>query len=218
MAYAFPLTTAQFMDRLPIQEITFDPAEAMEVSETGGGEILTADLGTRLWKGQIALGDMTPDEAAEVMPLIDILRRGAGSFMVHDVSHPAPRNDPTGSILGVASPVLHSVHANMRDIRLGGLPIGYQIRPHDYVAFSYGSNPVRYALHRVAIQRSAASDGTTGWVEVSPNIRPGFTAGAAVTLMKASCKAIIVPGSFQPGRRKATMTAGVSFDFIQTLR
>lgn len=218
MAFSFPLTPAQFMSVLPVQDITFDVAEAMEMSETGGGEVLMADLGSRLWRGKVTLGDMTADEAADVVPMIDILRRGGGSFMAYDVSRPAPRYDPTGTILGAASPVLAQVHANMRDIRIGGLPNGYRIRPYDYVAFAYGTNPVRYALHRAVIQRIATSDGTTGWFEVTPNIRPGFAVGAAVTLLKASCKAVIVPGSFQPGRRKATMTTGVSFDFIQTLR
>lgn len=221
MAFTFPLTTAQFMSILPIQEITFDVAEALEMSETGGGEVLMADLGTRLWRGKVSLGDLTQDEAADVLPMIDILRKAGTSFMAYDVSRPGPRYDVTGTLLGAASPVLFQVHANMRDIRIGGLPNGYRIRPYDYVAFAYGTNPVRYALHRAVIQRIATADGTTGWFEVTPNIRPGFVAGAsgaAVTLLKASCKAVIVPGSFQPGRRKATMTSGVSFDFIQTLR
>ncbi len=219
MAYSFPLTAAQFMSRLPVQEITFDISEAMEISETGGGEVLMADLGTRLWRGKVSLGDMTADEAAEVLPLIDILRRAGGSFMAHDVSRPGPRGDITGSTLGAAAPTLSQVNANARDIRLTGLPVGYRLNPYDYLAFSYGSNPTRFALHRAVNGQQANAGGTFGgWLEVTPNIRAGYAIGAAVTLLKASCKAVIVPGSFQPGRRKATMTSGVSFDFIQTLR
>lgn len=219
MAYAFPLSAAQFISRLPVQDITFELSEAMEVSETGGGEILTADLGTRLWKGRISLGDMTPDEAAEVLPLIDVLRRPGASFMCHDISRPGPRGDPQGTALGAATPQLLQVDANNRDIRLTGMPAGYRLSPYDYLAFSYGTNPVRYALHRAASMRQANGAGAFGsGLEVIPNIRPGFAALAPVTLLRASCKAIIVPGSYQPGRRKATMTTGVSFDFIQTLR
>lgn len=217
MAFTFPLTTAQFMARLPVQDITFDPSEAMEVSETGGGEILTADLGTRLWKGRVTLGDMTPTEAADVLPLIDVLRRPGASFMAFDISRPGPRADPKGTQLGAAVPTLNAVTGG-RDIRLAGLPSGYRISPYDYLAFSYGANPARRALHRVAVSAVAASDGRTPVFEVTPALRPGYAIGATVTLLQAACKAIIVPGSYQPGRRKATMTSGVTFDFIQTLR
>lgn len=219
MAYSFPLTSAQFMDVLPIREITFDLSEAMEVSgETGAGEILTAEHGVRLWQGDIQLGDMTRDEAAECMAMLDVVRRVGGSFMCHDVSRPAPRLDPAGSAIAGFSPELYAVHANNREVRLSGMPVGYQIRRYDYLAFSYGSNPVRFALHRVAEPASTASTGVTGYFEVSPNIRPGFALGAGVSLVRAACKALVVPGSFNPGRRSATLTAGAGFKFVQTLR
>lgn len=218
MAYPFPLTRAQFMDLLPIQQMTFDLPEAVEVNETGGGELLPADLGTRLWSGEINLGDMTADEAAEALAMLDVLRRAGGSFMVHDVSRPFPRFDLSGALITGAAPVLNAVHANAREIRLSGLPPGYQLRRYDYLAFSYGSNPTRFALHRVAAPATANASGLTGYFEVSPNIRPGWLTGAAVSLSRAACKAIIVPGSVQPGRRRSTLTVGASFKFMQTLR
>lgn len=218
MAYSFPLTVAQFMAVLPISAMTFDLPEAVEISETGGGEILTADLGTRLWNGEITLGDMTADEAAEVMARLDVLRRAGGSFMCHDVARPFPRVDVTGASLAGASPTLLSVAGSTREISLSGLPANFQLRRYDYLGFSYGTNPVRHALHRIAAPVTANGVGTTGLFEVSPNIRPGWVSGAAVSLSKPSCKAIIVPGSVNPGRRKSTMTTGASFRFIQTLR
>lgn len=218
MAYVFPLTIPEFLGLLPISAMTFDLPESVEISETGSGEILTADLGTRLWQGEVTLADMTADEAAEAMAMIDVARRSGGCFMIHDVSRPYPRADLTGAGLGSAAPTLLSVAANSREIRLQGLPPNYQLRRYDYVAFSYGSNPVRHALHRIVAAESANSVGTTGLFEVVPNIRPGAIAGVAVTLARAACKAIIVPKSVQPGRRKATMTTGASFRWIQTLR
>lgn len=218
MAYGFPLTRAQFMDILPIKELTFDLPEAVEISETGGGEVLTASLGHRLWQGEVQLGDMTRDEAADCMAMLDVLRRAGGSFMAHDIGRPGPRADLTGAVLGTASPKLLAVHANNREIRLSGLPIGYQLQRYDYLAFSYGANPVRHALHRIAAPAVAGTGGATGYFEVSPNIRPGFALDADVSLLKASCKAIIVPGTVTPGRRQATMTVGASFKFLQTLR
>ncbi|WP_347268184.1 hypothetical protein [Paracoccus sp. (in: a-proteobacteria)] len=219
MAYSFPLSIAQFMDKLPIHAISLDLTEAVEMSETGGGEILTAELGARLWRGRIDLADMTPDEAADVLPLIDILRRPGASFMVHDASRPGPRLDADGATLGAAIPVLSQVASNNRDIRLTGLPPNYRLRPHDWIGFSYGSNPLRLALHRgvTAVQASAIG-AIAGWWEITPHIRPGFATGTAVTLVKASCKAVIVPKSVRAGQRQATLTRGVSFEFIQTLR
>lgn len=217
MALTFPLTAAQFMDVLPIRDMVFDLPEAMQISETGGGEILTADLGTRLWRGKISLADMTSLEADEVMSRLDVLRRSDASFMAHDPRRPAPRMDADGALLGASTPTLDAVLPNRRDIRIAGLPPGYALRRHDYVAFSYGTNPVRHALHRLAGPGGANSAGQA-IVEVSPAIRAGAQAGAAITLIKAPCKAIIVPGSVQPGQHKATLTVGVSFDWIQTLR
>lgn len=219
MAYAFPLTTAQFMSILPIREMVFDIPESLEIAETGGGEILTADLGTRLWQGEVTLDDMQRDEAAEALAMLSVLRQGDASFMIHDVGRSAPRYDLTGTILGASAPTLHQVNANLRDIRLTGLPSGYRINRHDYLAFSYGANPVRNALHRAVSFQQANSAGTFGgWLEVAPAIRLGYAIGASVSLIRPTCKAVIVPGSVNPGRRRATMTVGAFFKFIQTLR
>lgn len=218
MAYSFPLSLAQFMDILPIREMTFDLPETMELSETGGGEVLAADLGTRLWQGEIQLGDMTADEAAEALAMLDVLRRAAGSFMVHDKRRPAPRSDLNGAALSGFAVKLASVSGNTREVTLSGLPAGFQLLRHDYLAFSYGTNPTRYALHRIASPATANGSGVTGLFEVSPNIRPGWVANAAVSLVKPACKARILPGSVNPGRHRHTMTAGVSFRFQQTLR
>lgn len=218
MAYSFPLTRAQFMDLLPVQEMTFDLPEAMEVSETGAGEILTAELGTRLWSGEIRLGDMTPDEAAEALAMIDVLRQPGASFMVHDIARPFPRSDLSGAALAGAAPKLSAVHANNREIRISGLTPGYQLRRFDSLSFTYAANPLRHALHRIASPATADASGLTGYFEVSPNIRPGWVTGTAVSLSRAACKAILVPKSVQPGRRRHTLTTGASFRWVQTLR
>lgn len=218
MAYSFPLSTAQFLDLLPIKEMTFELSEAVETDETGGGEILTADLGTRLWQGEIVLGDMLPDEADDALGMLDLLRRAGGSFMVYDRGRPWPRADWQGAALAGASPVLHTVAASTREIRIAGLPPGYQLRRRDAVAWAYGANPTRYALHRLAAPVTANGSGLTPLVEVVPNVRPGASTGVAVQLVKAACKAVIVPGSYQPGRRKARLTSGASFKWQQTLR
>lgn len=218
MALTFPLALAAFVDVLPIKDMTFSLSEAVETEETAGGEILTAELGTRLWQGEIVLGDMEPDEADHALSLLDLLRRAGASFLCHDRARPWPRADWQGAALAGHAPTLHSVAASTREVRLAGLPPAYSLSPRDALGFAYGTNPTRFALHRLVAPVTSDGTGLTPLVEVVPNVRPGWVAGAPVQLVKPACKAIVVPKSFQPGRRKARMTTGASFRWQQTLR
>lgn len=218
MAYSFPLPAAQFMDILPIELMTFDLPEVVEISRTAGGDVMAAELGTRLWRGEVRLGPMTVDEEAEVTAMIDVLRRAAGSFLCYDARRPWPRADFQGLALAGHAPTLASVAANAREVTLGGLPAGYQIQRGDMLGFSYASAPTRYAVHRAASPAAAQGNGITTLFEVSPSLRPGWAIGAAITLIRPTCKAIILPGSYDAGQRKRTTTTGVAFKFLQTLR
>lgn len=217
MAYSFPLTLAQFMDLLPIAEMTFDMPEAVEISETGAGEALAADLGARLWTGEIRLDAMSNDEEAVVSAMLDVLRRAGASFRCYDARRPRPRDDLAGTKLGGATPTLTAVSASTREIQISGLPAAYRIQRGDMIGWTYGSDPTRFALHRAASDVTASAGGVASLIEVSPNVRDGWTAGAAVTLYRPVCKAIVIPGSVQPGRRRSTITTGMSFRFRQTL-
>ncbi len=59
MGLIYPLFMDAFFARLPIGSITFDCPEQVKTSRTRGGEILAADIGPRLWLGQVTLGRMT---------------------------------------------------------------------------------------------------------------------------------------------------------------
>lgn len=220
MAAGFPLSRTQFFDLLPIASGTLDLPENVQVSTTRGGEILRAELGTRLWEAEFRLGPMTPDETASVLPMLNLLRSGAGTFMTSDPTRLFPRLDPNGWLLGSAGPQLASIAANSRDITISGLPAGYVLSHRDMIAFNYASGPVRYALHEVVSNRvTADAAGLTPLFEVQPPIRPGAAVGAAITLKKPTCKAMIVPGSYQAGSmRSGLVTEGISFRVKQTLR
>lgn len=219
MPYSFPLTRSEFLNRLPVMSITIDCPEQVEMSQTGGGEILMADLAPRLWRGKITLGRLTPSEEAEAMALIDVVRGPGRSFAAYDVRRYRPVDDPTGSILGGASPTLLTVGGSSRTLQLQGLPAGYTLRAGDRLSFPYGSNPTRRALHKVVdLVKTADGSGETPYIEVVPNVRPGWSAGAAVDLIRPWCKAVIVPGSVEPGSHRRGLTEGISFSFHQTLR
>ncbi|SOC20587.1 hypothetical protein [Rhodobacter maris] len=217
MAYSFPLSTADFMDILPIEAMTCDLPEVVETSITVGGDVLQADLGAWLWQGEIKLDIMQDDEAERVIAMLDVVRRG-GSFFCYSAKRRFPRADLSGTGLGAATPVLSAVSADMCKVELSGLPSGYRLRFGDMLSFSYGVDPTRYALHRIAGDVSASAAGKAAGLVINPPIRSGFTLGAAVSLVKASCKAIIVPNSLSPGTRKSTITSGMSFRWMQTLR
>lgn len=217
MPMAFPLQPAQFINLLPIRSMTFEPPETVEVSRTRGGEILRAERGARLWQGRIELDELSPDEANRALPLLNLLRAN-GTFLIIDPLHARPQSDPAGAV-AAASPVIAS--ADGREMTISGLPGGYTLRRGDLVSWTYGANPLRYALHEVVTETIVASGaGVTAAFEVSPPIRPwGSLAGRPVQLIAPSCKALIVPKSVNAGRRRnGGRVADVAFDFIQTLR
>lgn len=216
MAYTFPLTIAQFMAYLPIAEIVFHPPAQQQIIRTAGGEVFASELGPMLWQGRITLGRMVGAEARDPDVLLDLLAPAGRSFWAYDTRYPGPQMDPTGAILGSATPSIHTLVSNNREMRLQGLPSGYVLKRGDYLSFDYGG---RRALHRVASTSvTTAGTGITPNFEVSPMIRPGAVVGAAVTLVKASCKARLIPGQTDKGAMKSTITDGMSFQFIQTLK
>ncbi|MFD1914110.1 hypothetical protein [Halodurantibacterium flavum] len=212
----FPLSTDDFLRRLPISRMTFELQEAMEFSETDQGDLITADLGTRLWQGEITLGRITSDEAADAITLIDVLRSAGRSFAAFDTNRPGPRNDPDGAQLGTATVTVSALSA--RELRLSGLPAGYVLRRGDYLGWDYGSNPVRRALHKVVDLAAMADPAGTVSFEVVPHLRAGATSLGPVRLLRPWCTAIILPGSTNPGTVSSTITEGASFRWRQTLR
>lgn len=215
---SFPLSTADFFEWLPLSSISFHLPGAYEMSETGAGETITATLGTRLWEGSATLGKMSYEEIAQAEVYLTALQHPGCSFMAYDRRRPAPASDPDGAILGGIVPTIASLAANNREMSLGNLPAGYVLSVGDYLSFSYGTAPVRQALHRVVTQVNADAGGTTPVFEVTPHIRPGASIGAAVDLLNPACKAIIVPESFDPGSNARRITQGMKFRFKQTLR
>ena len=216
-AYTFPLAIAEFMEVLPVQQILFDTPDATEISRTEGGEVISADMGPMLWQGEIKLGTLTRDEAADLDAMLDILRPAGRTFLCYDTRRPAPLADPLGIVLGANVVTIASLPVGNREISLAGLPAWYRLTRGDYLAFDYGS-PTRRALHKV-VSRTAQADaaGSMPAFEVTPLIRPGAAVAAVVTLIKPCCKARLMPGSVSKGASFRTITRDAAFSFIQTL-
>jgi len=213
---SFPLTNEQFANKLKFVAQVFDLSENRQVSEQGNGEILISDLGPRLWHGSITVRTDEHDEQVQVHALAQSLRQGVGTFHIGDRMRRFPSADPDGSLLGGAAVTLSAPTPGSSTMTLSGLPDGYKLTPGDYLSFDYGEG--RRALHQVVIGGQVGPESTIS-LSVVPAIRPGSQDGAAVNLVDATCKAIMVPGSFKAGTiGLGGITKGFSFNFRQSLR
>jgi len=219
-AMIFPLALDDFFGGLPLVVLGFDLGESTRISQTGGGEILTAEgPAPRLWRGSVSTRTHRHAVQRKLEAKARVLRQAGASFFVGDPTAAYPAADPMGSIHGSATPIIHTLDADNKRMRIGGLPSNYVLTIGDQLSFSYGSSPARYALHEVVTdQVTASSAGLTPLFEVSPFIRPGAITGLAVTLIRPVCKAVMVPGEFRAGERRPYLTTGFSFSFRQTLR
>jgi len=214
---SYPLTYAQFLGALRVEEVTFRLSHPQEHSRLGDGTVISASLGASLWTGTIRLAQANHPRHAEMEALIGLMDQPGATFLCHDPRYLGPASDPSGVILGSRTITIHSVASNMRELRLTGLPSGYLLSAGDMLGFPYGANPVRYALHRIVVGGTASSGGLTPMLEVIPNLRAGVVAGLTVQLIRPACKARLRPEpSYGSGRQ--ALSRGASFDFIQTLR
>lgn len=217
MAISFPVAKVDFFNGLKVAACTFDLPGGLQMSRTAGGEIITADLGARLWRGTVTLADMRHADAVKVQAMLNRLTDSGASFLAYDPAHWRPAYDPTGALLGAAAVTINSL-PTARELTLAGLPAGYVLTPGDYLSWNYGSSPVRRAFHQVVVGGTANGSGITPALEVVPEIRPGSAAGASVLINQPYCKAVVVPGSFKGRSSRPAISGGMQFDFIQTLR
>lgn len=215
MTLSFPLSLAEFFDTLPVRTSSFSLADASSTSVTGGGEVIKHNLGARLWQGEAVIDKDYHHLIAAIEARLSLLEGAGASFLIYDRRKPNPLNDPDGTLTGSAI-IIDEVSGDFRELRLSGLPANYELAAGDLLAFTYGSNPSRYALHRVVSGVQAWGGGLTPLFEVVPPIRDGAQVGAAVTLNKPVCKARLIEGEYGKGR--STITEGGTIRWMQTLR
>jgi hypothetical protein len=213
MALTYPLSLATWFDALPLASITFELSEAWVTSETAGGEILTSGYGTRLWGGLCTIATRQHRDAERLAALGRALRAPGATFL----ATPTHMKVPAGVPVLPASPVLNA-QQNGKEIKIGGLTSGDKLAAGEFIGWTYGSSPLRYALHQLVEDATAAGSGITGWAEVVPPIKPGKSNATAVVIEKPVCLARVVPGSWGPPQVRAVLAAGFSFAWTQSLR
>lgn len=217
MALTNPLPRADFMSTLRAAEVSLAAPQNVQQTALRSGDILTAEVAPALWVGSVRLPPMRDAAAEDVLALIDWLSAPGRYFEAFRLRAWAPRLDPDGSEFGAATPQIAAVDLSASTLALSGLPADYEISRGDLISFSYDSG--RQALHRFAEAGTADGAGALGALTVTPHIRSGATAGAAVALVRPWCLAQIVPGSVSPGvSGNDRITRGIAFDFIQSLK
>jgi hypothetical protein len=216
MALSFPLNLAAFFEAFCPISTTFELGEAVLANETGGGEVIRSDYGSRLWYGTVTLAPRKPVLVENIKALIRPLQDARASFLLY----PRHKRRATGGG-ALSEPIgqINSLPTNNRLITLKGLPASYVITRGDFLSFIYSSSPSRYAFHQVVESINANGSGVTGQFEVVPPIRPGAAVDTGVQFNKPRLKAVMVPGSLTiselPRRGYA---AGATFAWRQTLR
>lgn len=216
MALSWPLPLESFFEGLPIQKISCRLGRAETSSETGGGEVISHGMGTRLWRGRIVLDKEIHTYWAAIEAKLALLEQPGASLLLRDTRVNGTRFDPQLAILGTSNPQIASLAANNRELGLSGLPANYKIAAGDLLGFTYGANPTRYAYHRVVVGAEAGVTGIASDIEVIPFIRPGAQVGRPVTLGVPVLKARIANAEY--GQSRARLSEGGSFEWTQTLR
>lgn len=230
MAFIFPLALGVFADRLPLTAQRFYLNEPVQSDGSADGEVFEASNADARWQGSFTTRLTKGSEGKRLESLMDILRGPNKTFLMRDITYVGPQLDPLGAILAHRDLALADV--DTARIKIGpasgagqseGFPPELILLPGDMIGWQYGSNPVRYALHRV----SAASEsygydaaGVSGWIDLAPNVRGAPEAGDPVTLVKPVCKAILAKDTIQGGEAgpggSAPLYSGWAAEWRQT--
>jgi len=208
--------TTDLMNALKISAVTFQPQWRQEFTRQAGGNPRVADIGPEVWTAVITAGIMNNDDAVDAAAIVNQLRGSLNTFYVWDVRRQYPRLDPTGSILGASSVVIHAM-ADASHIQLGGLPVGYVLKRGDKFCFDFGS-PAHRAFHELCADATADGSGILPSTEVVPSIRTGASNGLTVTLKQPAAEMMIQPGSYSfatPGQGGGVTTAQITLTAIQ---
>lgn len=216
MALAGFATLAQVFGAFKVASMVLDLDEALQSSRTQGGQIITDDVGARLWRAEVTLAPSRSSLRTGTPARLLLMREAARVFEVGPRGPMAsPQADPGGTILGAATPVTGGFTTDRRDMQITGLPAGYVLTPGDYLSFPHGTG--LHAFHMV-VTGATASAGGVATVEVVPPVRNPVPVSQPVALVNPVFRASIVPGSVRVGAHVPGVAQGAAFSVVQNLR
>jgi hypothetical protein len=200
---------------LPPTGWTFYLQVSDELAGERGQQMRVKQLGPDLWAARYSSNQMKRDLMRQLKAIVHALLSQRETFFAWDPMGQYPADDPTGSKLGAAQPLINSVNANNQQISLKGLPPAYKLTYGDYISFDYGG---ARAFHQIIPPTGASianGSGITPEFWVAPRIRLGWSMNLPVLLLAPLVEMMIVPGSFQSD--ETPFNASISFDAIQVL-
>jgi len=216
MALSFPLSFDAFMALVGLEDGMFSLSRNDQVSGLPNAP-LSAELASPLWRFDGTTGPIPNDAAESIAALFEMLEAPGRDFYIANPRKIGPRMDKSGAILGSATPTIHTLASNNRELRITGLPNGYVLSRGDMVAFDYGpTDQKRRAFHRLGGDVAALSGGLTPLVELTTFIRAGAAVGDPVYLAPATMRAKLIPGTYKP-QQSGALHQRFTFSAIQKL-
>jgi len=216
----FPLDKSQLSDRLMIESNRRRLTGFQDISTSGAGDIIVADIAPRAWTGSVESTVMTFQQAAEVEALINSLDESQNSFYLGDPRAPYPFYDPDGTILnGMGGTIkINDISSDNLRIQIKNAPVGFKFQRGVFFHFDFGTDPVHRAYHQIVSNQEVADGfGVTDWIEVRPRIRNGAAVNDVLTFANPCVEVKIIPGSYREGVGQGMVVTGIGFDWRQVI-
>jgi hypothetical protein len=215
MVLSLPLSRQNLADLLPIETVTWSLGEDQELSGTGAGEQLAADLGPRLWSASCSTIAADIETIEGLRARFNTLDGAINAFYLFDPRRSYPATDPTGALLAGSTVTIQSIETNRKELTLAGLPAGFVLPQGTLLSVTAGA-PARTALLQLAAPVTANGAGVAGPVELRPHLRPWIAPAQEVALLKPVAKVKLVPRSLAVDQ-VTSVTHRLRFSVIQTL-
>lgn len=209
MAYR---TLAQFYDLLRIGSYTFELSENLIISRTGGGEILTAENGPRLWHGTVNIAPTSLADFRRQQALVQRMMNAGEKFEMTDARRAAPLNDKTGKVAGGTTTALNGYTMS---IGIGSTNAGLKMSAGDLFTLISGGR--RY-LHEIAEDSAATTSGGVVAIKTTHPSKLTVNGSYTANFKRPALIAQIVPGSYKAPQINVDHASGFSFDWIQVFK
>lgn len=219
MAIVYPRDMPELSGRCLWNQVDFAPAYMQARAPLRGGVVQVINIGADLWTMSYVTSALTHQQAMDYMAWLHSLRGGARLFKAWHPLRRYPYLYPNGfgglnragggSFDGTCT--LSAIGAARDTISLSTLPAGLQISVGDMVSFAIGASRGLVQVLDAAVANGAGAVTLT----VEPFVPLAASVGAAATLVKPWCLAVLDPssvsGPVQPG-----FVQSISFKATQT--
>lgn len=209
------VSLSNLADHLNISSVSWSVKRNDQISGTGDGRIVVAELAPPLWTADVSLAAATHNDAKQVAARIRALRGSLTAFMLYDPISKYPQMDPDGSILGSATATISAIGAGRSTIAFSGLPASYKLTVGDKMQITDSADAAVTGFFEFSSSATANGFGSIASISVFPNLPAWVSLTDIVTLKLPACRVIIVPGSHDPGKSDPSGTTGQTFQVIQ---